>query len=138
MSYTLLKNGLNQIDKVVEWSLFLIHYEHKAYPNEYECYPVYFEPASLIATIVSRQKSTFEKIIEAYDGKVVKYTGFNPKGFIDKIDMADELVKDQWSSLLVHIQDCNDSKNLKKWMHQHTFLLDSIKTVMVRMQIYIY
>lgn len=26
MSYAILKEGLNQIDKITKWSLFLIHY----------------------------------------------------------------------------------------------------------------
>ena len=112
MSYAILKEGLNQIDKITKWSLFLIHYNHKTHPNEYTCYPLYFEPVNLINTVVSRQKTTFEKNIEAFDEKVIKYTGFNSKGVIDKIDMSDELINTQWAALLRHIQDHDDSKKI--------------------------
>ena len=112
MSYAILKEGLNQIDKITKWSLFLIHYNHKTHPNEYTCYPLYFEPVNLINTVVSRQKTTFEKNIEAFDEKVIKYTGFNSKGVIDKIDMSDELINTQWAALLRRIQDHDDSKKI--------------------------
>lgn len=114
MSYSLVTEGLNKITDVLNWRCYIIYYNHNRCPNEFNCFPLLFEPPNLLDDIIIEQKEAFLKIVHKYENKVVPYTGYNPKNVVEKVSVTGELLSDQWISLVNDIDNCDEVVDLNE------------------------
>lgn len=113
MSYEIISTTLNKFNLINNWKACLIHYNHEKFPNEYICYPLNFSPTTLIKEIILEQRNSFLKTVDKYDRIVQPYTGYNPKNIVDKLNLTDELVTEQWISIIQHMIEPDDTTELQ-------------------------
>lgn len=114
MSYSLIQEGLKRVQEVTSWDAQLIKYNHKAHPNEFTCYTLNFSSNDLLSKVIKGMCETYSKTVDSFDGKVLEYTGFNPKNAVDKLSTGNDLIRDGWSSLIQHITTSDDTTSLKQ------------------------
>lgn len=113
MSYTLIKEGIKLIPQIDNWESFLIKYDHKRNPNEFTCYNINFsDSSSLKDTIMDMSTVFFNVVDKKYNHNIQDYTGFNPKNTVDKLSTNNELITENWKSLIEHINISDDSTNI--------------------------
>ncbi|WP_455797557.1 Kiwa anti-phage protein KwaB-like domain-containing protein [Clostridium butyricum] len=114
MSYNLIHEGINKINTFTSISAFLIKYNHRTHPNEFTCYNLNFSSTELLKNSIKDMCNTYLNKVQAFDKKVIEYTGFNPKNTVDKIPIDDPLVNDCWNELIQRIANSDDSTPLKE------------------------
>lgn len=114
MSFKLIREGINKIPNVKSWKLALINYNHKLSPSDYECHLIRFETDKLLNDTVNNMCEKFMYIIEKKTESILEYSGMNPKNSIDKINISNELISDQWDSLILSLSVCDDQKDIEK------------------------
>jgi hypothetical protein len=112
MSYSLIKEGLERVKEVTSWEAQLIEYDHKTHPDEFKCYTLNFSSPEFLLDVIKGMCDTYSKIVDSYNGKVLEYTGSNPKHVIDKLSTDSDLIHHSWSSLIQHLTTCDDTTSL--------------------------
>lgn len=114
MSYELITEGFNKIQEVKSWATILIKYNHKTNPNEFTCYKFQFESEKLLVDTINDMYKTFINTAKKQSGGVKEYTAFNSKDTVEKINIQDELIKDNWIALMNSLTQCDDTTRLEE------------------------
>lgn len=115
MSYEKIKQAISQVNSAISWKSLLISYDHKHSPNEYICHSFNFGDVSLQKNIIQEMCSSFLYMVEKRCNKqIVKYTGMNPKNVVEKLSVNDEIIIENWNSLIQHISIDDDDTPLSK------------------------
>lgn len=112
MSYNEINDGINKAKQIEKWDSLIIKYNHRTHPNEYTCYKVSFATEQLLKETISNICDGYLHIVQKYNSKIEEYTGANSKNVIDKISIFNELVISNWTSLIQHVNDYDDTVQL--------------------------
>ncbi len=113
MSYKNIAEAIRLVDSVKSWESILISYNHARKPFEYVCHSFKFQDAGEFMSLIKAMSNTFIDYIDSKDKIIVSYNGMNPKGSVDKLEINNALIKDAWTSLIQHINICDDTENLE-------------------------
>lgn len=132
MSYQLIKEGVDKIKEINFWSAFLVKYDHKKHPDEYECFNLNFSTSELLYNTVVNMSNSYIAIVNKYDNNVLEYTGMNPKNVVDKISVDNVVMSNSWKSLLNHINCSDDETPLRQikanaYVFKGTYTLDDLE-----------
>lgn len=112
MSFQKISDTINIATSITHWSCFLIKYNHKQNPNEYVCYNINFATNQMLCDIIIDMSNAFMNIVRKQN-MILDYTAQNPKNVTEKIDMTGRLMALSWPSLIDHINNSDDSVDLK-------------------------
>ena len=112
MSFQKIESAIKTAKQITHWNFHLIEYNHKKYPNEYVCYNVNFASAQLLNDIITSMCDTFLDVVKKQN-HILEYTAQNPKNTTEKLDVTNELMQLSWPSLVEHINNSDDSVDLK-------------------------
>lgn len=112
MSFNKIESAIITAKQITHWDFHLIEYNHTKNPNEYVCYNIPFASAQLLNDIVSSMCDTFLTIVKKQNN-ILDYTAQNPKNTTEKLDITSELMQLSWPSLIEHINNSDDSVDLK-------------------------
>ena len=112
MSFNKIESAIITAKQITHWDFHLIEYNHTKNPNEYVCYNIPFASAQLLNDIVSSMCDTFLTIVKKQNN-ILNYTAQNPKNTTEKFDITSELMQLSWPSLIEHINNSDDSVDLK-------------------------
>lgn len=112
MSLQKIENAINTAKQITHWDSLLIEYNHKKNPNEYVCYNINFASAQLLNKIVTTMCDAFLSIVKKQN-RILEYTAQNPKNTTEKLDVTGQLMQISWTSLINHINNSDDSVDLK-------------------------
>lgn len=113
MSFELIEEGINKIHDVTSWNSLLISYNHKSRPNDYICYNMNFQTSELLRDTINHVSNSYFNAVKSFDGKVLEYTGANPRNVVDKISTTNPLISSNWNSIVQHINSSDDTTSLK-------------------------
>lgn len=122
MSYHLIEESMQKIGEITSWKPLLIEYNHAKKPNEFTSYKMNFKNKELLDETVSSLCTTFLKIVNKYDRKILEYTGFNGKNIVDKISIDNPLITTSWNALKESMNVYDDTKTLKE-INANAFIL---------------
>lgn len=114
MSYNLLQEGISKVDKINDWTLTLINYNHKSRPGEFTCYDVNFSSNELLKKTIIEMCSNFISLVESKGNIVLEYNGANPKDVVDTLNTDHNLINESWKALLQSIDVSDDQTKLEK------------------------
>lgn len=112
MSFQKIESAINTAKQITHWNSLLIEYNHKRNPNEYVCYNINFASAQLLNDIITSMCDAFLSIVKKQN-RILEYTAQNPKNTTEKLDVTGELMQLSWTSLVDHINNSDDSVDLK-------------------------
>lgn len=112
MSFQKIESAIKTAKQITHWNFQLIEYNHKKSPNEYVCYNINFASAQLINDIIISMCDAFLAVVKKQN-RILEYTAQNPKNTTEKLDVTSELMQLSWSSLVEHINNSDDSVDLK-------------------------
>lgn len=112
MSFEKIESAIKTAKQITHWNFHLIEYNHKKSPNEYVCYNINFASAQLINDIIISMCDAFLDVVKNQN-RILEYTAQNPKNTTEKLDVTSELMQLSWSSLVEHINNSDDSVDLK-------------------------
>lgn len=112
MSFQKIESAINTAKQITHWNSLLIEYNHKRNPNEYVCYNINFASAQLLNDIITSMCDAFLSVVRKQN-RILEYTAQNPKNTTEKLNVTSELMQLSWTSLVNHINNSDDSVNLK-------------------------
>lgn len=112
MSFQKIETAINTAKQLTHWNSFLIEYNHQKNPNEYVCYNFNFASAQLLNDIITSMCDAFLSVVKKQN-HILEYTAQNPKNITEKLDVTNELMQLSWPSLVDHINNSDDSVDLK-------------------------
>lgn len=112
MSLQEIESAINTAKQITQWSSLLIEYNHKRNPNEYICYNINFASAQLLNDIITSMCDAFLNVVKKQN-RILEYTAQNPKNTTEKLNVTDELLQLSWTALVNHINNSDDSVDLK-------------------------
>ncbi len=112
MSFQKIESAINTAKQITHWNSLLIEYNHKRNPNEYICYNINFASAQLLNVIITSMCDAFLNVVKKQN-RILEYTAQNPKNTTEKLDVTGELMQLSWTSLVNHINNSDDSVDLK-------------------------
>lgn len=113
MSFAKIEKAISIVKQINNWNLYLMEYNHKTKPNEYTFYDFHFDSNDLLINTINSMCDAFMKIVEKYDKKVIDYTADNPKNVIDKININNALITNNWYNILNNINGSTPDIDLK-------------------------
>lgn len=112
MSLQKIEAAISTAKQITHWNSLLIEYNHKKNPNEYVCYNINFASAQLLNDIITSMCDAFLSIVKKQN-RILDYTAQNPKNTTEKLDVTGQLMQLSWTSLINHINNSDDSVDLK-------------------------
>ena len=112
MSFQKIESAINTAKQITHWNSLLIDYNHKINTNEYVCYNINFASAQLLNDIITSMCDAFLSVVRKQN-RILEYTAQNPKNTTEKLNVTSELMQLSWTSLVNHINNSDDSDNLK-------------------------
>lgn len=112
MSFQRIESAINTAKLITHWNSLLIEYNHKRSPNEYVCYNINFASTQLLNDIITPMCNAFLSVVKKQN-RILEYTAQNPKNTTEKLDVTNKLMRLSWPSLINHINNSDDSVDLK-------------------------
>lgn len=112
MSFQKIESAINTAKQITHWTSLLIEYNHKKNPNEYVCYTINFASAQLLNDTITSMCNAFLNVVKKQN-HILEYTAQNPKNTTEKLNVTSELMHLSWPALINHINNSDDSIDLK-------------------------
>jgi hypothetical protein len=113
MSYSLIQEGINQINNLSNLSSFLVKYNHQRNPNQYTCYDFNFSTSQMFLDNLTSMSNAFIRIINKYGNIIQVYTGDNSDKVVNKLSTSSSLICDSWAALKQSFSCSDDTSDIK-------------------------
>ncbi len=113
-------NILNNLKNYSEWKCCFIDFSHKKDISTYKAYQFHFNKKDTLNSFISSSLDIFKNQINNFE-EIEEYNGYIPKSSLDRIEINDEIIIDNWKKLLESL-DKIESESINKNTHINAYM----------------
>lgn len=113
MSSEKLNTAISTAKSITNWTAYFMNYDHIRKPNEFNIYKLPFATDTLLKDTITEMCDVFKNTVDKSVDKISDYTADNPKNTMDKLNVRDTIISDNWTNILTGIDSSDSSVDLK-------------------------